>query len=438
MDYYIYDGRIYSKSYLQHHGILGQKWGRKNGPPYPLDGSDHSASEKKAGWRKSLDSNGTSSDSKSKTSKSEESKADKTKKKESKKKENFIVKSTYDEGYKYYTEKLGYSDAEAKQLAEKRAKIIKNGLIAAGVIGGTVLVGAAAYKLGTNYLDYTIKAGTTIQTLSKDPNRLRQGHLFYTNYLKLDKNIYAGSGFAKTNIFNTNTMNFDKVFKNKIQAKVWQDMKIASDKSAQKIFSETYKSPEAKKVFEEVKRHYAEHPKDIDLDIKHFIENAEDGKMLDKWANSKMFYVSRPFQAKGKKLTFYEHFNREIMPLDDPQAIKITKVFTDALAKKGYAGVLDINDTKVSNLRGIRPTIITDTSKVNTANAVATQITQQEYDKTRNTAVRAMRTLNSLDEHPIAYAASSSIMALGMSYYAAALKDAQAAIHAPKKDKKTQ
>lgn len=27
----------------------------KNGPPYPLDDSDHSASEKKAGWRKSLD-----------------------------------------------------------------------------------------------------------------------------------------------------------------------------------------------------------------------------------------------------------------------------------------------------------------------------------------------------------------------------------------------
>lgn len=44
----------YKSNELYHHGILGQRWGKMNGPPYPLKPSGHSASEKKAGWRKSL------------------------------------------------------------------------------------------------------------------------------------------------------------------------------------------------------------------------------------------------------------------------------------------------------------------------------------------------------------------------------------------------
>lgn len=33
------------KQYLAHHGILGQKWGVRNGPPYPLGGGDYTARE---------------------------------------------------------------------------------------------------------------------------------------------------------------------------------------------------------------------------------------------------------------------------------------------------------------------------------------------------------------------------------------------------------
>lgn len=47
-----------SSDELYHHGIRGQKWGKRNGPPYPLDTSDHSAAEKKAGYQKSIKPSG--------------------------------------------------------------------------------------------------------------------------------------------------------------------------------------------------------------------------------------------------------------------------------------------------------------------------------------------------------------------------------------------
>lgn len=67
-------------SELSHHGILGMKWGEKNGPPYPLGVSDHSASERKAGWRKSIDKSTRKGDTKSGSSTKKRGLSDKQKK----------------------------------------------------------------------------------------------------------------------------------------------------------------------------------------------------------------------------------------------------------------------------------------------------------------------------------------------------------------------
>lgn len=36
---------------LEHHGISGMKWGKRNGPPYPLSAGAHSSAERKAGTK---------------------------------------------------------------------------------------------------------------------------------------------------------------------------------------------------------------------------------------------------------------------------------------------------------------------------------------------------------------------------------------------------
>lgn len=43
-----------SDDHLEHHGIKGQKWGVKNGPPYPLADNNHTTFEKKAGIAEEL------------------------------------------------------------------------------------------------------------------------------------------------------------------------------------------------------------------------------------------------------------------------------------------------------------------------------------------------------------------------------------------------
>lgn len=100
---------------LEHHGILGQKWGRKQGPPYPLDSEDHSAAEKKAGWRKSLE--GATEKIKAAT---EKAKAEIAARKESKPAQNAEKK---EEEKKPLDKKAVINSADAKTIQENASQL---------------------------------------------------------------------------------------------------------------------------------------------------------------------------------------------------------------------------------------------------------------------------------------------------------------------------
>ncbi len=121
--------------WLAHHGILGQKWGKRNGPPYPLNEEDHSASEKKAGYKKSLDSGGEIT----KISRRERKKAEKEQKrlqKEQEKKESLrkfvsgeeVTRKELDQAQnQMFDKESDYADefentAKAKWLSEQWTK----------------------------------------------------------------------------------------------------------------------------------------------------------------------------------------------------------------------------------------------------------------------------------------------------------------------------
>ncbi|MBO7450971.1 MAG: hypothetical protein J6U54_11460 [Clostridiales bacterium] len=140
-----------SQVWLAHHGIAGQKWGHRNGPPYPLDEKDHSAAEKKAGWKKSLDND---------------------------KKDESNNKSTPDKE----------SDDKEKFWTDSRKKMAKRIAIGAGVVAGTCLAVYGAKKLNDSAVEgltksYKYAAQQSLQ-LANDQRRSLQAYTSNTSGIK--------------------------------------------------------------------------------------------------------------------------------------------------------------------------------------------------------------------------------------------------------------
>lgn len=411
------------ESELYHHGILGMKWGDRNGPPYPLGSGAHSAREKKhgtKGWTEEAktdfrpkSSSKSDSVSKKKTRKSAEDIVRETKtelKSQNglKKEKSKFTKVDLKDVKKYRSEMIEkyaktdpekaskYKNASEKDLAEeyqRRKDLTKTVVAAAAVIG----VSAACYfafrsgvakriaKSGITKaddaakavirqaiqdsfddMDYVVQKGTMMHRMVGFEGfdlKKTSGQVLYAATNEADKNAYMA--FLKD--FNKTGKRYD------VSLEAIKDIVAPSDKKALKIFNDLLANDPAYK--EEIVDTLAE-----------------------------MFAKANGVNKGGLDYGFFKNIARAQVdqnPFDAAIAgianqNNATKKLIEAYKKHGYNGIVDYHDKgQVSKL----PMILFD--------AASDTVKRGETFVTDSMRVDAVKALSKLTDHPVAETAKA-------------------------------
>lgn len=301
---------------LQHHGILGQKWGVKNGPPYPISSEDHSSSEKKARWQYSLKKNTNNNSRLKKISDYSMSSGKLSFKKRKKASGNA-------------------SEASSKTTSPLKERLLspfkKAGLMASnGIVDEDIKIHRlfTARPLGDKGI--RIQKGSIVQHVMSTPTKDLSGRDYlFVAATEVDKKNYGGFFAALTKYRNK----VDQMYKMEMTAMT--DLVSPSKKERVDTFISIYKDDPvrvSRQLAEFNKRWYSgQYKETVD-------------ELVDKYSHMSM--------RELKKMGYYTYANSWFDP-----ASGTLKDMRERLEKKGYNSIIDDND-KRSFIQSQAPLIV--------------------------------------------------------------------------------
>lgn len=304
-----------SSAYLKHHGIKGQRWGVTNGPPYPLGKGAYSNSEKtKILKERKTNPKGRYNNPHFTKVLGLDSHAPRSEKKSKKQTANH--NSNYDKIYNEYVA-AGYSKKNAAELAAGRERT-KKVLLAIGAVAVASAAIYVGYRMYDKYADRVIPAKQLIQTVhfGNVEDRIASGNPFYATFNPADNFIYGSKAFTH---FRPDSK-ISKVFAH-------QDLKIAGEASSMRTFRGLLKENPMIKYVDD-------HGMPASISYKNYLEKVLKTKIPDNMN-------AREFQKLHNSMSF-DLVHRGSLP------DAAHKVYYDALKKRGFHGVIDMNDAKLS------------------------------------------------------------------------------------------